>query len=321
MLWSCFGVSMKNFRFAVVALGSSIAVAGVLLACTSDETIMTSNDAGTDTGTGPDSTTSDAGTDTGIEDSGPDVLIDAGMTFETFREKFGDTYCKSVARCCFGDPNLGADAGVDGGGHYNQALCLQVSRSGGFEGSLLYNEDAGTALILNQQQALDCLAKIEAISCTLGRNEFVAARAACFNAVRGTATIGAACTTGIDCVPGSFCNSTTAKCEALRPEDGGCGDFAGGSPDEACSWRASGDTNRYCDSWDFAAGDFRPQDEWRCRAAQPNGSLCINSTACSEGLCDDRNDVDGNGETDFVCREPITYFPRTPDFCDSLLTP
>lgn len=310
---------MKNFRFAVVALGSSLAVAGALLACTSDDTIVTPEDAGSDTGT---ETGTDAGTDTGADDASPDALIDAGLTFDSFRDKLADVYCKSVARCCFGDPNLAPDAAVDGGGHYNQELCLGGARSGGFEGSLLFNEDAGTPLILNQAQALECIAKLEAISCSLGRAEFVAARAACFNAVRGTAAIGSACATGIDCVPGSFCNRATSKCEALRPLDGGCGDFSpsGGTADEACSWRGSGDTNRFCDSWDFDQAQLKPQAEWRCAESRPNGQLCINSLGCSEGLCDDRNDLDENGELDYTCRTPITYFPRTPDYCDALLT-
>lgn len=308
-----FGVSMKHFRFAVIALGCSLSVAGALLACTSDDTIVTHNDASVDADTST--------PDTGVEDANPDVLIDAGLTFESFREKLADTFCRSVARCCFGDPNLAGDAGVDGG-FYNQALCLQMGQSNGFEGSLLFNEDAGTPLILNQAQALECMAKLEAISCTLGREEFVAARAACFNAVRGTATVGATCMTGIDCVPGSFCNRATGKCEALRPEDGGCGDFdpSTGNPDEACSWRASGDTNLFCDSWDFVASDFRPTQEWRCQRARANGQLCINSTSCAEGLCDDRNDIDHNDQVDYICRSPITYFPRTPDYCDQLLT-
>jgi len=316
---------MKHFRFAVVALGSSIAVAGALLACTSDDTVVTSDDAGVDTGTNIDSgfdTSTDAGTDTGPEDAGADVLIDAGLTFESFRSKLAEVVCKSTARCCFGNPDLADGAAVDGG-FYDQDRCRQAAYAGGFEGSLLFDEDAGAPLILNQAQALECLAKLESISCSLGRAEFVATRAACFNSVRGTATVGAACSTGVDCAPGSFCNRATGKCEALRGEDAPCGDFTAndGIANEACSWRSSGDTDRFCDSWDFDKADYRPQAEWRCRSARSNGSRCVNSIWCSDGLCDDRNDVDGNGEIDNVCRSPITYFPRDPNFCGALVKP
>jgi hypothetical protein len=312
---------MRHFRFALVAVGSVLAAAGVLLACTSDDTVVT-DDAGADTGTGPETGTTDSGVDAGEKDAEPDVLVDAGLTFPTFREQLANSFCRSIARCCFGDSALAHDAGVDGG-FFDRDSCLSLARSAGFEGSNLFNEDAGTPLVLNQAQALECVAKVDAIACQLGRAEFVAARSACFNAVRGTAVAGDACATGIDCVPGTFCNRTTSKCENLRGDDAGCGDFIDDTyrAEEACSWRGSGDTNRFCDSWDFAQQAPKPQAEWRCRPAVATGERCLSSPWCADGLCDDRNDLDNNGENDYVCRSPITYFPRTPDFCDSLVKP
>ena len=111
---------------------------------------------------------------------------------------------------------------------------------------------------------------------------------------------------------------TTGKCEALRGDDAGCGDFTAdnGVANEACSWRGSGDTNRYCEFYDFNADDVLPQDQWRCRTARPNNESCISSLWCGEGLCDDRNDLDMSGDPDFVCRTPISYFPPNTDYCN-----
>src|SRR5262249_18234059 len=154
--------------------------------------------------------------------------------------------------------------------------------------------------------------KVEAITCQLGHADFAAIRTACFNAYHGTTAVGGNCNVGIDCAVGAFCNPTTGKCEALRGADGGCGDFTDDSylAEQACSWRGSGDTNRNCDSWDFDNAVEKPRSEWRCQPTRANGEWCLTSQWCSQGLCDDRNDLDNDGFSDYKCRTPITYFPH-----------
>lgn len=307
---------MKNLRLAILLGGGILGATGVLLACSSDDTVIT-DDAGTD------AATPDTGIDSGADaaDTGADVLIDAGLTFDSFIDQMGEAYCSSLTRCCFGDPNLAEGEPVDGGGAfdsgtYDKTTCINLARRVGWEGSLTNAtaaNDAGKQVVLDQARALDCVAKVKAVSCLLARTDFVAIRTACFNAIRGTGTAGSNCSTSIECAPGFFCSSTQ-KCEALRGENEPCGDFTtdNGIAEEACSWRGSGDTNRFCETYDDAGTAIEDAGAWVCRTALPNGSFCNNSAWCAEGMCSIE-------QFEYICKEPVTYFPREPDNCGQLV--
>lgn len=306
---------MKNLRLAILVGGGFLGATGILLACSSDDTVIT-DDAGTDGGGTPETGTEDSGVDTGT-----DALVDAGLTFDSFIEKMGDAYCSALSRCCFGDPDLAEGAPIDGGaafdgGTYDRATCINLARRVGWEGSLTNADvasDAGT-VVLDQAQALDCLAKVEAVSCTLSRADFVTIRSACFDALRGLGTADAPCSASVECASGFFCNGTTNKCEALRGENQPCGDFTtdNGVAEEACSWRGSGDTNRFCMTSDDAGTSIDDAGAWVCQNALPNGSFCNNSAWCAQGMCSIE-------QFEYICREPVTYFPREPGNCGQLV--
>ena len=315
---------MNTLRLALLFSGGLALTAGVLLACGSDDTIVTGNDAGFDGGapdTGDDDagqTPSDAGTDA---DARP--LIDSGLSFESFTASLADAYCGSLSRCCFGSDTIKDGDPVDGGGAFDggafdRAQCVKFTRQVGFEASLNEAElanDAGT-VVLDQALALDCVAKVKALKCSLGRAEFVQVRDACFQAIRGSKTADAGCKSTIECGPGNFCNTSAQRCEGLRSVNDKCGDYAdAGFGEEACSWRASGDTSRFCESYN-QAGELLPRASWACKAALANGSSCNNSAWCANGMC---SLAEVSSAIEFICRDPVTYFPRDPTNCGSLV--
>lgn len=299
---------MKNLRLIGFGTGSLLVIAGVLFAC-GDDTVV-SVDAGTDAATDAPAVIDGSV----IPDGGFDVVtVDAGdaggpLTVAEFTTRFAETFCKSLARCCFGSANTAGDAGVIGNndaGRYDQAACLGTYRAAGFESSFAgLSPDGGAKVALDPAKALECLQKAEAASCNMTGAEFQATRAACFQAVKGTVTAGGACVGSIDCAPGNFCNPSAAggaKCEALRPADGGCGDVSSDPvvADQACSWRSSGDTARHCEVYDFLGGNDIAQADWKCKAAYPNTSDCANSAWCAAGIC--------SSET-FTCESPSVLF-------------
>jgi hypothetical protein len=322
---------MTPLRLVVSFATGLCAVAGVLLACSEETTNTDSgNDSGTnDTGTTPNKDTgttepsdsgSDTGADTGPKDAGPDVLVDAAKPLiEKFMEDQAEAYCKSLSRCCFGDANLQNGQPVDGGGAfdsgtYDKAKCLAYTQKIGFEGSLYYVSDLSDAggVGIDTAAAADCIAKVTALKCQLGRTEFLQIRDTCFGALQGLRVANGDCKSSLQCAPGHFCKG--GKCEALRLADAGCGDFTTdiGVAEEACSWRGSGDTLRFCESYD-QQGTELPVASWRCRPALPNGSACNNSAWCADGMCSLA------AGPEYKCKDPVTYFPRDPQNCGDLV--
>jgi hypothetical protein len=284
-----------------------LTAAGVLVACNADRP----NEPAPDESTASQPTSAAEAPPPAIAES-PSVR-NAGLTFDTFRERMAEGFCSSLARCCLGDTTGAAsDSGA-----FDRRQCEMDVQIFGFETSNLFDStDSGPrAVVLDEAEAWLCIDRLKALSCSLGREEFAAARSACFAAVRGTIPLGGTCKESVDCVPGHFCNPSTTRCEAVRGEGQPCGDFTS----DACTYRNSGDTNRYCEIVDTADPNFAvlPQSEWRCRTGRPNGALCANNLWCGEGLCDDRTDLDPrDGVNDFVCRPSIEYFSKTtPEWC------
>ncbi len=309
-----------NHRYTLLLGLGFLTGAGVLIACSSDDAAITVTEDGGADGA-PDTGPSEAGPapDAGAETGPP---FDAGLTFDSFIDQLSDTYCGSLARCCFGDENLKEGAPIDGGGAfnsgvYNKTACTDANRKFGFEGSVFGAVEAadGGLVTLDQQKALDCIAKVKALKCTLARAEYVAVRDACFGSVLGTGTAGSVCTRSIQCASGFFCNGQTKKCEALRAENAPCGDFTTDESlaDEACSWRASGDTNRYCESYDEDGNAIEDAGAWVCKPGRANGAYCNTSAWCGNGMC---SIADINSGT---CTDPVTYFPRDPSNCGLLV--
>ena len=121
----------------------------------------------------------------------------------------------------------------------------------------------------------------------------------------------------IECAQGFFCKSPggdggTGTCQAARALGQTCGDFTADPTlaDEACSWRSSGDTKRYCAFVaDFDAGTTKDAGDWKCANALPNGQGCYLSTWCAAGICD---------PNDTSCKAQLPYFEGA---CKQVVTP
>jgi hypothetical protein len=280
----------------------------VLIACSSDDTVVEVIDSGRPdspgTDTGADTGAPDTGTDTGT-DTGVDGSFDGGYKADTFRSVLATALCRATARCCFGNANLQGDASVGAGVYYDEAKCLQTYVGTGFEqsGIGLPALDAGS-LVVDQVAAETCVKGVENILCTVPGTMFQNLRAACYQALHGTATAGQACVSSASCAPGFFCqpdaggSDAGTKCEALRGLNGGCRDFeaVGTNIDDPCSWRGKGG-DLYCE-FDFSGGT----PSWTCKAAGGANANCASSAWCSGAVC--------NPDT-LKCNEPGIYFPPT----------
>ena len=297
---------MRNaFRLIVVLCGASLVGAGALLACSDDTSVNASTDGGPppvpDSGGGDTSTPVDAGADT--------APFDGGFRVDTFDSLLADELCKSLARCCWGSPT--PDAGGADGGTFDMAKCTAMTLPYGFEGSNIGTElrDAGN-VIVDQVAADSCIQKVKSMACNLPGTDFSALRNGCYKAYQGKLDVGATCTGSIECKPGNFCKigaGTTGTCTALRPVDAGCGDFTDKPAlgEEACSYRAGGDTNNHCKFYDYSANTLLDAGDWKCVPGEtaPNGD-CASSTWCTDAIC----------ETNNKCTSPDMYWGSSCDF-------
>ncbi len=269
------------FASAALALSSG----GILIACSDDTSVDPGKPDGGDASK-IDSPVTDGGVDAADAADAADVQVpDSGYDPVTFTKAIGKALCLRLADCCFGDPNLADNAPLDGGGTYLRATCENYYETDGLAGSNL-----GTAALdggnveLDHAKANECLAAIAALTCEPTPNSFVAARQACFGALKGKLTTGT-CKDGMECAQGYFCNRPTSDasgtCTALRPLNGPCGDFTTDPSvaPNACSWRSGGDTARHCSTMEADAAD------WKCVGSQPPGSDCQDHAWCASGFC------------------------------------
>jgi len=266
-------------------------------------------DAGTDAG-------GDAGTDAGVDAEAPIAVTD-------FSALVAREYCSSLGRCCYGiesadagapiagDAGLVADSGVDAGGVYDRGLCEGEARVFGFEGSNLGAELAGDGRVdVDQDRARECLSRLRSLTCFTPQEEFRSVRSACFAALRGTLTSGS-CTKAIECAPGYYCKTINAdagarECRPLAGPGESCPEL---EFDEACSYRASGDTNRYCRLIDPTGTPLDPS-AWTCEPSVDNGAQCAVGTWCAQGICDFGSGVcsaQANAFTGDGCKRYIKY--------------
>lgn len=321
---------MNSFRLFVFSSGTILAATAMsLVACSDDTSVEVSvapdsgidaapstDDAGMDgspsvVDSGADDGSAEDGGETpdGALDSGNEGDLDAGLTVDIYADNLADVFCGSISRCCFGDPN-GPDGGQVDGGTYDRANCESVMRMYGFDRS---NEGLATAdptrLTLNQKRAVDCLKKVEQVSCQLSGAELRAAHLSCFAAIRGTVQNGSDCTHSIECAAG-YCkpkNPTTpawtvngGTCAPLAAVGDNCGsqfDTAATDPNNVetddvyassiCSTRGSTDTNLYCKSYDYAQDTYLARSDWKCTQSDANvGDWCSTTAWCKTGICD-----------------------------------
>lgn len=291
---------MKYSLRLVVLFGGASLVAGasLLVACSDDTTVNPTTDGGHPDGPTPTEGGPDSGTDTGTDTSPP---FDGGFVVDTFDGVLAAEICKALARCCYGNPNP-PDGGADGGS-FDAQKCRDNLGRVGFESS---NADSplkdGGNITLDQVSADSCIKKVQAMSCNLPGAEFKAIRTACFGAYAGKLAAGATCIHSIECQPGSFCKTVgdagTGQCLALRGLNGACGDSDPERPDEACSYRAGGNTGNFCKFGDVVTGVILPPAAWKCEAAGPAGFDCATNVWCNETICNDNS----------KCETPNKYF-------------
>lgn len=294
---------MRNHLRLIVLVGSAALVSGAafLVAC-SDDTSVTTADAGTEGG--PDAksdgpVSGDGGTDTGV-----DAHFDGGFVLDTFDQQMATELCKSLARCCYGTTTP-AEGGVDGGSFDLAACEVQYGRIG-FEGSNLATLRDGGNVLLDQVQADLCISRIKAASCNLPGTEFAQIRDACFSVYTGKLGASAACKGSSECQAGFFCKGAVdggaGVCTAIRAVNAACGDFTDDPVygDEACSYRRGGAPANYCKFYDFDAGDYLEAGAWKCTAPGAAGSVCATSLWCDKSLCDGTS----------TCITPEKYFDQ-----------
>jgi hypothetical protein len=276
-----------------------MAGATLLVACGDDTELPSETDAQTTTDAPSSSETSPP------KEAGPDTAppFDGGFQVETFDSVLATELCKALARCCYGSA-VPAEGGVDGGS-FDTAKCEHDYGRVGFEGS---NGNAdlrdGGKLVLDQVNADACIAKIKAMTCNLPGAEFKAIRTACFGAYSGSVAAGGACAQSIECKSNHFCklpdDGGAGTCEALRPLNGNCGDFTSDPSlgDQACSYRAGGNTGNFCKFYDLTNGTPIAPADWKCEAATGAGTTCATSLWCEQTICNNSN----------TCVTPEKYF-------------
>ncbi|MDB5212287.1 MAG: hypothetical protein JWO86_214 [Myxococcaceae bacterium] len=296
---------MRNaFRLIVVLSGAAAVGAATLLACSDDTSVNASTDGGPtpgpDTGTDSPITPTDSGT--------PDAPFDGGFMLDTFDGVLADEVCKALARCCWGNPTP-ADGGADGGA-FDVDKCKSMTVTYGFEGSNIGTElrDAGNVTV-DQLAADSCIQKVKGMTCNLPGAEFTQIRNGCYKAYQGKLDVGATCKGSIECKPGNFCKvgaGGSGTCTALRAANGNCGDFTDKPAlgEEACSYRAGGDTNNHCKFFDYTNNGLLDAGDWKCEPGVTTGGDCASSTWCSDSIC----------ELDNKCKSPDMYWSSSCDF-------
>lgn len=295
-----------------------LVAAGVIVACGGDSTVVTTpNDGGGD----------QADVITPIVDPDPpDVVVpqdagtDSGITLTNYPQRIAESMCKALAKCCFGNANLGEDAAVDGG-TFEKGECLDLYGRLGFENANFGQFAIASGNVeLDRAKADDCFAKIDSLACELTGSALKTIRSSCFDALKGKLGVGQPCRADIECQTGHFCNPTlgvspaqdagaiVGVCAALRGADQSCDvyphendDNAANYSESACSNRGGGAPAMRCDSWDGVSVNYRPREEWLCKPTVANGQACNSTVWCADGICD---------PDDFTCKTPLQYFSR-----------
>jgi len=312
---------MKNLRLFFFVSSTAVGLAGALVACSSDDVIV-SPDGGTDSDAGgqPDATQP---VDGGAADTGPDVITDAGLKVETYADQVADTICNALTRCCFGNSNV-PEGGVVDGGTFDRGECLRVYATLGFESSNLGLATTQQNVQVNQAKGAECIAKINSLMCELSGTSLREIRSACFSALEGQLQNGAPCRTSLECASGLFClpsdgdggvgdGGIVGACAPLRKAGENCSIQDTGDPEAdsvgaeiACSWRGGGDTNLRCASYDIVSGAYKTDRlEWTCEPAVANGAFCNTTVSCADGICDPGEVFDK-----YTCEPVLTYFNK-----------
>jgi hypothetical protein len=310
----------KLHLFAAGTWCFALIAGGVLVACGDDVLVNVSPDAGDSSVPDgalppPPPPPTDAGSDAIAFDANS-----ASITAATFAPAVAEAVCGSLTKCCFGSNNVPDGGAVDGGGatgSWDKAACLSFYKDLGFEYSTV-GALSSPSVTVDPVKAEECLAKANALSCSLTGTELASARKACFEALVGTKAAGQACARSMECGKGLFCEptkgdagSTAGTCKALRKTGESCdivqtvpaddinpfNDAVSG--EDACSWRGGGDTGLRCGSYSTGTGSYLSRDQWTCQPTVAVSGFCNTTVSCNNAICE---------LPDYICRSPIDYF-------------
>lgn len=273
---------MRNLRnrLMLVALGlaaASAATAG-LIACSSDDTVVTS-DSGTPEGGGTDSSAGDTGSDGGTDANSDNfVPVEAGTLAEFIRLN-AEATCARFRDCCGGTgfdlAKCNADFATAGWAQSLTDLAVPGVATGG---KVVYDPAAGSA----------CLTAVRNMTCkNTPATEFKNAVDKCFAAAKGSAAASAACRSNVECQP-------TAFCDLADPDGGVCTPLKGTGVQctptiGECSYRSATGTSRCLDT--------DVDGVYNCGPALSNGAECRSDFDCTSGGCYVRDEDGGVAAT------------------------
>jgi hypothetical protein len=279
---------MKNLRKSITVLTAILAGAGIVsggvIACSSDDTVTTT-DGGPETG-------SDApidNTNPPPQDGGQDVVVVEAGTLAEFIAQNATATCLRYKECCAATADAGTDAGT-----FNLTQCNADFAVAGWDQSLYdLNNVPGVAdggrIVFDPVAAAACLTAIRNMTCkNTTATEYRNAWEKCYAAASGTSVPGdGGCRSNVECVKTAYCNTTQdgGQCVPLIPAGTACTQGPPPAIDDQCSYRGAGTTG--CED----PGDGGPTS---CATASANGKDCTRDFDCLSGACSPVFDDAGN---------------------------
>jgi Dickkopf N-terminal cysteine-rich region len=277
----------------------TLALGGLVVACTETTVVPPALDASSSTDGGPgkdDGGTTDGGP--GKDDSGPGTdggkadggKVDGGndggpiaISATEFATKNADAYCTRAGTCCAGTT-------------FAKSVCVGVTKEG-YEGPLTGAFVPGVNvanIVIDSAKANSCLGKLASLTCRNTTDTPSAEQQdvvkTCASAISGKLAVDQACTHDIECQRGNFCegsfNAATSThtagggfCKPLKAIGDACtrtDAFRGNN----CSYLGAGENGNTC-----GIGGV-------CIALVANGGTCINSNnaynlACASMVCNE----------------------------------
>lgn len=221
------------------------------------------------------------------------VASHGGWALDFFRNDVSSALCSRVQACC-----VAATPGYT----LTQSKCAPVYDKLGFEATARDIQNASKDNVtVDGAKRTACLARVasNAADCTITDAEMQTAIDDCLTSLEGKLALGSACTSSIECAGNAVCEKNVAgvaTCQALRAVNGSCEIVYKTGTDvfqrdnlaqDLCSKRGSGQSNLYCDAYDFTVGvdAHRAENSWTCKTRVGLGARCNTGTYCASSVC------------------------------------
>lgn len=288
----------KSATIVAAALAGVGVVSGGIIACSSDDTVVTT-DGGADTGPDVQTDTQTPPPPPPPGDAGKDVIVVEASTLADFLTQNAAATCIRYKECCAGVTDAGFDL----------ARCNTDFSGTGWDQSITAVNATGVTdggrIAFDPAAATDCLTGVRNMTCkNTTAAEFRGVWEKCFAAVNGTSPVNGPCRNDVECVKTAYCDTSVdgGACRALLGSGAACkpGDppFLGSQ----CSYRGTGTVG--CE----------PQgDASACGPALANGSTCNYDFDCVSGACSPVFDDAGN-VTNGACSNKADFLYGICDF-------